>query len=273
MGKSNISDTVRKIELLARILNHEKITKSEAVEDYNIKEVTINRALQFYRSIGIEAFGRKNGIKIFNEPDKKILFKLAAEYLSIKLNSDYFINSIKTYSKIDPNFFAKIVLTSKAVSEILVLKMKYQRISDNVLSNYVIKPYRIIEGNNNWVMHAIKEGETILKTFYLSRINDLKLTSRHFKKVTVEEKTSDKMEIVLRFVPQVEQELYYKIWFDEFMIEKDNEGNIILRTNQIINNKLAAWCISWWDAMKVVEPRELKEYIAEMYKDFASVND
>jgi predicted DNA-binding transcriptional regulator YafY len=273
MARSAFPDTIRKIELLARILNQEQISKSKVIEEYSIKEVTVNRMLQFYRSIGIEAFGRKNGIKVYNKPNKNVLSKLAAEYLSVKLNSDYFTDSLNIYSKIDSSFFVKIVLITKAVNENLISKIRYRRLSDDILLNYTLKPIRIIESNNNWILHAIKENETILKTFYLSRIEDVKLTNKNFKRISKEETSSKKRKIVLRFVPHVEQELFYKIWFDDFELNKESDGSTIISTDQRIDNRLAAWCISWWDAMQIIEPNELKKYILKMYKDFASVNN
>jgi len=73
-------------------------------------------------------------------------------------------------------------------------------------------------------------------------------------------------------VPQVEQELYYKIWFEDFEIEKQSDGHIILRTNQPITNRLAAWCISWWDAMEILKPKALRNYITEMIMSYMIKN-
>lgn len=272
MGKNHFAETIRNVELLARLLNNEQITKSQAAEQYNVEEVTITRALQYYRSLGIEAFGRKSGIRTFNKPKKDDLIVLLAEYLSIKLNSDYFINSIKTFSKIDPDFFSKIILIAKAVKEETIIKIEYQRLSDNLVSNYTIKPYKLIDSNNNWIMHAVKVDETILKTFYLSRIKKILFIGRKFKKEVLEERTGDIKEIILKFAPQVEQELYYKIWFEDFEIEKLENGYLLLKTKQPITNKLASWCISWWDTIQIVEPLKLKEYINEMIDNYKAKN-
>jgi len=272
MGKRKLSETNRNIELLARLLNDEQITKQDAADIFEVEEITISRALQYYRSLGIEAFGRKSGIKILNKPKKDDLVALASYYLSLTLNAEYFSSSIKTYSKIDPRFFSKIILIAKAVAEGIIIKVEYQRLTDNITSIYYLKPYKLIESNNNWILHAVKEDETILKTFYLSRIKNISLTQKKFKKEIVEEKSDEIKEIVLKFVPQVEQELYYKIWFEDFEIQKQSDGHIILRTNQPITNRLAAWCISWWDAMEILQPKELKEYIFDMYNNFVSVN-
>ncbi|BDQ03751.1 WYL domain-containing protein [Ignavibacterium sp.] len=273
MSDKNYLDSVRKVELLAKLLNGESITKSQAAEQFNVEEITISRILQYYRSLGIEAFGRKSGIKILNKPKKEDLVTLASYYISIKLNSDYFTKSINTYSKIDPRFFSKIVLLAKAVKEQTVIQIEYQKLTNNITSQYLLKPYNLIETNNNWILHAVKDDETILKTFYLSRIKELSLTKKKFNKASVEEKSGEMKEIVLRFVPEVEQELYYKIWFEDFEIQKQSDGRIILKTNQPITNRLAAWCISWWDAMEIIEPNELKKYISDMFNDFRLVND
>lgn len=272
MFKSNLSEANRNIELLAFLLNGEQITKQEAADMFNVEEITISRALQYYRSLGIEAFGRKTGIKILNKPKKDDLVALASYYVSLKLNSDYFSNSIKIYSKIDPKFFSKIIIFAKAVKEGIVVKIEYQKLTNNITAEYILKPYNLIEINNNWILHAVKENETILKTYYLSRIKNLSLTQKKFKKEIVEEKSDELKEIVLKFVPQVEQELYYKIWFEDFDIEKQPDGYIILRTNQPITNRLASWCISWWDAIEILKPLELKTYINEMIEDYKSKN-
>lgn len=269
---NNSRDINRNIELLARILNNEVITKQQAAEQFDVEEITISRALQYYRSLGIEAFGRKSGIKILNKPKKDDLVTLASYYISLKLNSDYFAKSIKTYSKIDPNFFSKIILLTKAVKEQTIIQIEYQKLTNNITSQYLLKPYNLIETNNNWIFHAVKENETILKAFYLSRIKYLSLTQKKFKKEIAEEKIGEIKEIVLKFVPEVEQELYYKIWFEDFEIQKQSNGYIILKTHQPITNRLAAWCISWWEAMEIINPVELKKYISDMYNDFVKNN-
>ena len=272
MGKSHLSETSRNIELLARVLNGEQITKQQAADFYNVEEITISRALQYYRSLGIEAFGRKSGITIQNRPKKEDLVALSSYYLSLKLNSDYFSNSIKTYSKIDPRFFSKIILSAKAVSEEIIISIEYQKLTDNITSAYNLNPYKLIENNNNWILHAVKEGETTLKTFYLSRIKNISLTQKKFKKEFTESKPGDVKEIILKFVPQVEQELYYKIWFEDFEIEKQSDGYIILRSNQPITNRLAAWCISWWDAIEIIKPDQLKNYANQMIREYQNAN-
>jgi hypothetical protein len=62
------------------------------------------------------------------------------------------------------------------------------------------------------------------------------------------------------------------MWFDEFRLKKDSKGFIILTANQEINNRLAAWFLSWWDIIKIVKPKRLKEYTTEMSKAYLLSN-
>ena len=264
MAKSYNNESIRRFELLARILNEERITKTEAAEDYNVEEITISRDLQFFRSLGIEVLSRKNGIEIFNNVRNEHLIRFAAEYFALKMNSDYFAKSVKVFSKIDKNFYQQIVLLTKAIQETRIVKITYQRLSDDEIKGYILQPLRLVESNNNWILHAIKEDEIVLQLFYLSRIIRFQLTSKKFAIPIEIDENKEIYEIALRFSPEVENEIYYKIWFDEFEIEKDKDGFIILKTWQPITNRLASWCVSWWDKINIVYPKNLKNHIKEM---------
>lgn len=265
------NEILRRIELLARVIGQESLSKTKTAEDYNVEEVTITRDLQFLRANGIEIFSQKNGIKLYNQLSREALCNLASEYIALKLHSDIFFNSITKYSKIKPDFFPILVIITKAVKESRMITVKYQRLSDDEENDYTLLPLKIVENNNNWTLHAIKEGEKILKTFYLSRVKEVRLLSKKFNYRDTDIGKQKKVNVVLKFIPEVEREIYFKIWFDEFEIEKDNHS-IILRTKQPITNQLAAWCISWWDAIEIVEPKELKEYIKEMIKHYEIKN-
>ena len=269
MAKSYSNESIRRFELLARILNEERITKTEAAEDYSVEEITISRDLQFFRSLGIEVLSRKNGIEIFNKMKSEHLIRFASEYFALKMNSDYFTKSVKVFSKVDKNFYQQIVLLTKAIQESRVVKITYQRLSDDEIKSYTLQPLRLVESNNNWILHAIKEDEIVLQLFYLSRIQ---LTSKKFAIPIEIDENKEIYEIALRFSPEVENEIYYKIWFDEFEITKDKDGYIILKTKQPISNRLASWCVSWWDKIEIKSPDELLVRIQQMIKNFKSKN-
>ncbi|MCK9426140.1 MAG: WYL domain-containing protein [Ignavibacteriaceae bacterium] len=272
MGKKISNDLLRRTEILARILNGECLTKLSAAEDYKVEEVTITRDLQYFRTLGLEIFSRKKGITLFSKVPKDFLTNFVSEYLSLISYSDYFLPPIKKFSKIDSAFFQHIVLLTKAINDSKLLSISYKKLSDNTSNDYLLKPLKLAENNGNWILHAFKNDETILKTFYLSRITNLRLTSKKFILDKVPQKEEKIFDIVLKFIPEVEQEFIYKIWFDEFELEKDEKGSILLKTKQPITNRLASWCISWWDAIEVLQPLELKDYIKEMIKYYQTKN-
>src|SRR3989339_510778 len=131
MTKTYNNESLRRFELLARILNGEAITKNQAADDYNVEEITISRDLQFFRTLGIEVLSRKNGIEIFNKVKNEHLVRFASEYFSLKMNSDFFQKSVKVFSKVDKDFFQQIVLLTKAIKESRIIEMKYKRLSDD----------------------------------------------------------------------------------------------------------------------------------------------
>lgn len=272
MAKNYSNESIRRFELLARILNGKRITKTQAAEDYSVEEITISRDLQFFRSLGIEVLSRKNGIEIFNKVKNEHLIRFASEYFALKMNSDYFTKSVKVFSKVDKDFFQQIVLLTKAIKESRIIEMKYKRLSDDETNDYTLKPIRLAEYNNNWILHAIKKDESILQSFYLSRIITFHITNKKFEEIKDLEESGEKYKIVLRFSPEVENQIYYKIWFDDFEISKDNDGYIILKTKQPITSRLSSWCISWWDQMEIKSPDKLLVQIQNMIKSFNSIN-
>jgi predicted DNA-binding transcriptional regulator YafY len=145
--------------------------------------------------------------------------------------------------------------------------MKYKRFSDGKVGDYKLHPVRLTNVGLNWILHAFKAGEDIIKSFYLSRIQQIKLTDKKFSKLSLPQEKKELFDIELRFDLQVRDEILDKIWFESFELE-EKEGFIILKTKQPITNSLAAWCISWWDTVKIVKPVELKNYIAAMIKDY-----
>ena len=125
----------------------------------------------------------------------------------------------------------------------------------------------------NWILHGIKDDETILKYFYLSRIRELIVTDKRYKTINIPENNKTRHKMIFKFNPEVKEEVNAKIWFEIFEIDPDENGYLILTTLQPITNKLAAWCISWWDKCEIIEPVELKVRIKNMMTSFKEVNN
>ena len=122
-----------------------------------------------------------------------------------------------------------------------------------------------------------KRNTAVIERYFYRCINVKSFFRKHsfnFAWLEVKNKTSNnkKHKIILKFNKEVKTEVSDKIWFDNFELQEDQTGSIKLTTTQPITNKLAGWCISWWDTIKVEEPKELKSYINEMIDSFRETN-
>ena len=268
--KDFIADIKRQTELLARVMNGESVDKIDFAEENKVALITIERDLKYLRSQGIMIYSRKGKIVIEEEINKSTLNKLTADYLPLKLNSDVFLKQVRAISKTrQKNYFQFLVLIAKSVEEGKYIRIKYTRLSDNKEDEYLLKPVRLFAEEHNWILNAVKEGEDKVKRFFISRIKSIKLIDKKFRLIPIEKKEK-KYEIILKFNKEVVEEIYDKVWFDDFEIEKTDEY-IILKTNQPITNKLASWCISWYDMIEIVGPTDLIEYIDEMIETFKPI--
>ena len=271
--RSTFTDFERQVEILAKCLNLEIFSKSDLADNYKVSEITINRDLNVLREYGIQIYSRKNKVEILQTPTKENLIELSSNYLPIKLNSDIFKNQTKALLKTYPaRYFTLLVLIAKAVNEGRIIIFKYKRLGDNEENNYTVKPVRLITNELNWILLGFKNGENVLKSFYLSRINSLAITEKKFKPVYISENKETRYKMIFQFHPEVKEEIISKIWFTEFEIKTDANDYVILTTIQPITKKLASWCISWWDTIQIVEPLKLKDYINQMIDNFKSKN-
>lgn len=269
--KHIITDYIRQAEILAYVLNGENYSKSDLSEMYNVGEITINRDLKALRDHDISIFSKSGKIEIIDKPPKEALVSAAADYLPLTLNSDVFVKQVKAFSKYN-NYYPKLVLLAKAVKESLIINIKYKRFKDDALSDYVIAPVRLYIEGYNWILNGIKNGEDETKSFYLSRMQEVKLTDKFSKKLPLPPVNNKQYEIKLRFVPAVKDQLLDKIWFEEFKIEEDDKGSIILTVKAPFTLRLAAWCITWEDCIEILSPLELKEFISRMIDYYENSN-
>ena len=271
--KKYITDTIRRVEILAKTIIGDVASKADYAEEYDVAQVTINRDLEWLRGLGIQIFSRKNKIVVIETPPKQEMIKLLAEYLPLKLNSDVFSNQVKIFTKRNRiEYLSFITLLAKAVNEGRYVNITYQRFTDEEVLSYKLKPVRLIASGFNWILHAIKEDEIILKSFYVSRMKKVTVSRNKFKVIPVYKENKEAVKMIFRFSPEVASEITDKIWFDDFNTYLDDQGYIILETIQEISIRIATWCIGWWNMIEIIEPVKLKDYIRKMYGSFSEKN-
>lgn len=267
-----IDDYTRRIEILAYCLSVNDVEFSDLMNKFKASDSTIHRDLLAIREKGISIHSRKQKIKFEGLVDRLKLIELCKDYLQLKLESDLFTRQITELSKITDNFFVYLVQITQAITESKVIKIKYKK-ADSTIIEARVNPVKLqIASEFDWQLFAAKEGEDKLKTFYLSRILGIEVQKCYFDTASQPELKQEVYDLTLKFDSDIQNEVLDKIWFENRAIELDSENNIILKTKQPITNRLAGWCLTWWGKMEIVEPLELKTYIAEMIAAFNAKN-
>lgn len=271
--KDTYRDFLRRNEILAFVIKGGDYSKSDLAMLFKVAEITISRDLQWLRSQGVPIYSKKNIVVLTDKPNRNVLVQLLSQYIPIKLNTNLILDSVNPSIRISvKEFYEKCIIISKAVSEKRKIEIIYKRFYDNKINSYRVQPIKLYNNEYNWILRAIDENDIIEKSYYLSRITQVSLTEEMFDIAETDTSNVVKKKIILKFSPEVESQVLDKIWFDKFDLKKENDGTIVLTTRQPLTNKLASWCISWWDKLTIVSPVALKILTENMIIAYKSVN-
>lgn len=267
-----MNDLKRQIEIAAFVQNGNKYSKADFADKYKVSEITINRDLQELRRKGVSIYSKNGRVVLTEKINNNIQIELFSVYFSLSLYSETIAKKFTVIQKHNKeSLFPIILLISKAINEKIKIEINYKRFYDDEIGSYLLKPISIDNSELNWILTAYKEGEEISKSFYVNRIESIKLTDSKFK-IPLPNKKEKFHEIILRFNPKVKTEIKDKIWFEEYELIFGSDEYVTLRTFQPITNKLSAWCVSWWDMIEIIAPMELKEHTIEMISYFEKTN-
>jgi len=267
-----MNDHLRQIELLALIRNGARLSKADWADKYAVSEITINRDLRALRSLGLQIYSKSGQVILKKEISEDLSLDLIATYISHSDRKKTISKKLHSSLSKKEEVFSYLILLSKAIREKLKVEAKYKRFYDNREGDYSLKPIFLEVEGLNWTLNALKEGEQILKTFYIQRIESLNLTSNKYRLSQSFSRSQKLYDIVLKFHPDLRDHVHDKIWFNIIEYDVDYEGYIILKTQHPITNRLAAWCITWGDAIEIISPKELKDHTNEMIENFKKTN-
>lgn len=271
--KDTYRDFLRRNEILAFVIKSFDYSKADLAMIFKVAEITINRDLHWIRSQGIPIYSKNNKVILTGSLHTNALMLLLSQYIPIKLHTNLILDSINPSSRLNAKgFYEKCIIISKAVSEKRKIDIVYRRFYDNKINSYRILPFKLYNNEYNWILNAVDESDIIEKSFHLSRINKVHLTNEIFNVTETDTSNVKKKKVILKFSPEVESQVLDKIWFDKFDLKKENDGTIVLITRQPLTNKLASWCISWWDKLTIVSPVALKILTENMIIAYKSVN-
>jgi len=267
-----IDEYTRRIEFLAYCLSKKSNDMGLIMKKYKVSERTLRRDISYFKSKGVDICTRKQKIEVSENTGNEVLYTLCNDYLQLKLQPDFFLTQIKELSSITNDYFQNLVLITQAISESKPIKIKYRKADDDE-DESVLNPLRLVLASEyDWQLHGVKKGEELVKLFYLSRMKNVELQSAYFLKEKQPARKEKLYNITLKFNHEMYNEIYDKVWFAEKELVNDKDGFILLQTRQPITNRLAAWCLTWWDSIEIIHPQELKDYIDEMIEAFKGRN-
>ena len=220
------------------------------------------------------------GTPYYNEVNRaldKVLQYLPGRLLTSKLSEIY---SFETFSPsaIEPRFFAVI---EDAIRNELKINLTYRAFWNQEITERTLQPYRLhfSHSKENWTLIGYCELRKEIRSFIVSRIKNVSLTTEHFT-IPVsfsmeryleetfdqihEEKTHD---VAICFNSYQAQWIKEHQWHSTQQIEEQNDGSVILRLRIGALDALMHWVMRYGREAEVLAPVELREMIKEELKN------
>ncbi len=141
-----------------------------------------------------------------------------------------------------------------------------------------VHPYLIEPAAETHALYLIGWDETraALRTFKLERIVQLTVTPEHFEappEGEVEEALErawgiiadqGEVEVVLRFAPSVAGRVAETTWHPSQAVSRERDGSLTWRATVSGTIEIRGWILSWGPDVEVLEPRSLREEVADL---------
>ena len=275
-------------------------TIKELAEEFNVSIRTIQRDISqrlVYFPIEKDSLGRLKFIDGYSlskstlENDELLVTYLALSQLKninkeFDHNIDNVINKIfypgyNSVFHIKPEPFEKLdsdsnnILTlEEAIEKKFLCEIK---VSDNYI---LIEPQKIISLDGIWYLLALEKSENKIKSFLLSKIENVKLTTKRFKTNNSIEKTIENVhsgffedgnsfKVIIKISPEVSHFFKIKSFLpSQEILEEFEDSSLMVSFHVTHYEDIDNIIKSWLPHIEVLEPIEYKEQIIEELKTY-----
>lgn len=297
--------------ILMILLNKRKVSRDYLAERFSISKRTVSRYLAVLEDAGIPITsvpGRGGGVALSDDYliDKSILseaeilrikeaLELTASNYSDKVNyaisekldsvnksreqDDFVIKQENLYVDCDyeqaANLRPKIKLLSQAIEQLRAVDIKYVD-THGYASFRTIEPYTLVFKAGAWYIYAMCKLRGDFRLFRLTRISDLRMTSKRF--VKYDSKLIEKLEF------EYYNELYVDLEIEFFPTERGNivdwlgmsaiteRGTKLIASAEVpMNNALIKRLLSFGSSVKVLGPPELAKQIRDEVRRMSDI--
>lgn len=291
----------RLVYTLTKLSNNELPTVEELAEEFNVTVRTIQRDLNRLKYFPIEKDAYKRlkftgGYSLSKstlEDNELLVTHLALSQLK-NINKEFDENIDRVISKvlypgyncifhIKPESYEKIDSNSKINTNLEnAIENKYISIVSISSKIFYVEPYKIINLEGIWYLLAFDKEIKKIKSFLLSKIENVKLTTKKFKATKSINKIIENVhsgffedgcsfEVVIKVYHQVSHYFKIKNFLPTQKIIKEQEDKSLIISFKVTHYEDIDNIIkSWIPHIEVLKPTEYKEQVIAELEDYIS---
>jgi len=163
------------------------------------------------------------------------------------------------------------------------VEINYYTMERHELTKRLINPYGLIYRVSTWYLVAYCHWRKEILMFRIDRIKELKETSKNFEipsSFSLEEYMGDAWQVVrgksqfvrLRFSSSIAERILENKWHRSQILEVLKDGSVIMTIQVGGLSEVISWILGFGKEVEVLEPKELREMVAETAKAILEVN-
>ncbi len=170
----------------------------------------------------------------------------------------------------------------EAIRERRKVNMSYNSFSSGKREQHRISPYAVLFRKHGWYVIGHSERSDQILTFRINRINSLSISHtfytipEDFSVQKYMEKSWDfrlgpETHIVIEFKPRIAPLIREVHWHSTQKIHEHADGGLRFEATVAGWQEVGWWVLTWGEEAEVIEPKELREWIAETAARMAEV--
>ena len=287
----------RLLEIVYILLNQKIVTAKELSERFGVSQRTIYRDIDILSMVGIPVYSEKgkgggtslmpefvlnksilseqeqneilSALKAFSgvkaDETSKVLKKLATFFN--KDTADWLQIDFSSWGVAKSDFFYSL---KTAILERRIVKFDYYSSAYYEKTRRRIEPFQLWFKSKAWYINGFCLEQQSTKLFKLTRIKNLVITDTYFHDrglpaapIPLNSDIQQRHNVSLKL--KIEPEMIYRV-FDEFgenMIEKQEDGSLIVSVTWPEDNWVYGFILSFGEFIEVLEPEHVRENIRE----------
>jgi predicted DNA-binding transcriptional regulator YafY len=172
----------------------------------------------------------------------------------------------------------------EAIAKKQKVSMRYHSLFEGQDIALELCPYHLVHNQRAWYTVGLSSIHNGVRTFKLARIRQLQTLSQHF----VDDGNFDLSEylgrawsmipegrlynVKLRFLPKVAENVAEVQWHSTQKVTHNEDGSVTMEFRVDGLGEITWWILGYGDQVQVLQPKKLRQKIAEIAKNMAKLN-